>query len=208
MYLDNKYTIWYYNIVNRGKERNISIYTEKHHIIPKSLGGSNESSNLVKLTPREHYICHLLLVKMTTGLSKAKMTHAVVAYATWTTNNHKRNVVVNSRTIDMLKKSRAIFMTEEMNKPENKLRSSLGAKKVWSNPEHRKQQSIRRKLLWQNSAYLEKMSRRTPTTKKVMIENKIFDSLREAAVSLNLDPSTISKRCSSTHKKFANWNYI
>ena len=42
-------------------------YLEKHHIIPKckSFGGSkNGKNNLVKLTPKEHYICHLLLMKM------------------------------------------------------------------------------------------------------------------------------------------------
>jgi hypothetical protein len=36
---------------------------EKHHIIPKCAGGTNDSSNLVFLTPREHFICHALLVK-------------------------------------------------------------------------------------------------------------------------------------------------
>jgi hypothetical protein len=39
-------------------------YTEKHHIIPKCLGGSDEQSNLVNLTPEEHYIAHQLLVKI------------------------------------------------------------------------------------------------------------------------------------------------
>lgn len=36
-------------------------YGEKHHIIPKSCGGSNAKWNLVKLTPEEHYRCHYLL---------------------------------------------------------------------------------------------------------------------------------------------------
>lgn len=38
-------------------------YTECHHILPKSLGGSNDKSNLINLTAREHFICHLLLTK-------------------------------------------------------------------------------------------------------------------------------------------------
>ena len=37
-------------------------YCESHHIIPKCLGGSNSKSNIINLTFREHYICHLLLV--------------------------------------------------------------------------------------------------------------------------------------------------
>lgn len=35
-----------------------------HHIIPKCLNGTDESSNLTRLTAREHYIAHLLLVKI------------------------------------------------------------------------------------------------------------------------------------------------
>lgn len=44
-----------------------------HHILPRSLGGSDHPSNLVGLTPREHYMCHLLLVKMTSGKARGKM---------------------------------------------------------------------------------------------------------------------------------------
>lgn len=37
---------------------------ETHHIIMRSLGGSNDKSNLVNLTLREHYFMHELLVKV------------------------------------------------------------------------------------------------------------------------------------------------
>ena len=78
MYLQNKYTSWYNNIIQRAQSRVLSadIYTEKHHVIPKSLGGSNAKSNIVCITPREHFICHLLLTKMTTGNNLFKMKHA------------------------------------------------------------------------------------------------------------------------------------
>jgi len=45
-------------------KKSIDGYFEKHHIIPKCLGGSNENSNLVLLTGREHYLCHKLLIKI------------------------------------------------------------------------------------------------------------------------------------------------
>ena len=77
MWLQNKYTIIYYKITDRAKSRVLDEYTEKHHIIPKSIGGDNSKDNLVRLTPREHFICHLLLTKMTTGLNKRKMTFAL-----------------------------------------------------------------------------------------------------------------------------------
>ena len=55
----------YDNIIERAKNRKIdnNIYSEKHHIIPVSLGGLNTKENLVRLYPREHYIAHLLLYK-------------------------------------------------------------------------------------------------------------------------------------------------
>jgi hypothetical protein len=39
-------------------------YIEHHHIIPKCIGGLDEKFNLVALTPEEHFVCHILLVKM------------------------------------------------------------------------------------------------------------------------------------------------
>ena len=55
----------YDNLIQRAKGSvKISGYTEQHHIIPKCLGGSNQNSNLVRLTAREHYIAHQLLYKI------------------------------------------------------------------------------------------------------------------------------------------------
>ena len=59
------YKLCYDRLVQNAKERNVvNGYVEVHHIIPKSHGGSDDNSNLVKLTAREHYIAHLLLVKI------------------------------------------------------------------------------------------------------------------------------------------------
>ena len=52
-------------MIMRGWRRtDLEGYYEKHHIIPKCIGGGNEVSNIVKLTPEEHFIAHLLLGKM------------------------------------------------------------------------------------------------------------------------------------------------
>ena len=40
-----------------------TLYTEIHHIIPSSLGGSNDVSNLVALLPEEHLFAHKLRYK-------------------------------------------------------------------------------------------------------------------------------------------------
>lgn len=39
-------------------------YFETHHIIPRSLGGTDNKDNLVELTAREHFLCHWLLVNI------------------------------------------------------------------------------------------------------------------------------------------------
>jgi hypothetical protein len=92
MYLDNKYTKWYYNIIEAAKLRlPLTEDAENHHIIPESFfihrtrkgptgwleGDPNSPKNKVKLTCREHILCHMLLVKMTTGLAKKKMVHGL-----------------------------------------------------------------------------------------------------------------------------------
>ena len=76
IFINNKYTNWYNSLINKVKNRNITGYTENHHIIPSSLGGTNDKDNLVRLTAREHFICHLLLTKMTIGNDKHKMCFA------------------------------------------------------------------------------------------------------------------------------------
>lgn len=76
LFINNKYTVWYYKIVNHFTNLKIDGYTERHHIIPRSLGGKDNLENLVSLPARAHFICHLLLVKMTTGQAKMKMKYA------------------------------------------------------------------------------------------------------------------------------------
>lgn len=98
MFEQSKYSKYYYSIVNNAKSRTIrgNIYTEKHHIIPKSLGGDNSPSNLVKLTAREHFICHRLLARITTGQNRNKMVHALWRMC----NSLKSDYKVNSKTYE------------------------------------------------------------------------------------------------------------
>ena len=77
MFKENKYTNHYNLLTARAKDRVLTEYTERHHIIPQSLGGSNDKDNLVDLTAREHFICHWLLIKMTEGEARGKMLYAL-----------------------------------------------------------------------------------------------------------------------------------
>lgn len=102
MFIQNKYLNWYNNIIRSAVNReNGDVYYERHHIIPKSLGGSNHSSNLVKVTAREHYILHLLLVRFTTGDDRRKMIHA--AWYLCHKNKLYKNHKVSSRIYESLR---------------------------------------------------------------------------------------------------------
>ena len=87
----NKYTNWYQNIVTTAKDRIlINTYTETHHIIPRSLGGDNSKENLVKLTAREHFLCHYLLTKMTSGTAQIKMCFAFNSFRRSSKNQERQ----------------------------------------------------------------------------------------------------------------------
>ena len=101
MFLNNKYTRCYYSLIAKRKETPFNGYVENHHIIPRSMGGSNDVDNLVGLSAREHYIAHLLLARMTTGPIQHKMLKAAWLMACPT--RKERDYQVNSRIYESLR---------------------------------------------------------------------------------------------------------
>ena len=73
----NIYLDRYYKLINHYKQLTLEGYVEKHHIIPRTLGGKNDKANIVVLTAREHFVCHLLLTKMLTDGNRHKMVYAL-----------------------------------------------------------------------------------------------------------------------------------
>lgn len=71
----------YDDLINKAKDREYFINSERHHIIPRSMGGNNNPDNLVYLTPSEHYKAHYLLWKFTGSIK--------MAYAFWRMNMGK-----------------------------------------------------------------------------------------------------------------------
>jgi hypothetical protein len=58
---------WHYDRLietRKVRQREKGKYYERHHIVPKSMGGSNEKENLVYLTAREHFLAHWLLFRI------------------------------------------------------------------------------------------------------------------------------------------------
>lgn len=58
------YTSIYQKLIDRARYRSIEGYIERHHIIPRCFGGTDDTTNIVALTPEEHYLAHLLLSKI------------------------------------------------------------------------------------------------------------------------------------------------
>lgn len=105
IFLQNKYTKIYYNIINNTKSRTLScdVYTEKHHIIPKSIGGNNDNENIVTLTAREHFICHWLLTKMILGKSHRKMIYALYMMRANKPGQQRYFTKITARVYELLK---------------------------------------------------------------------------------------------------------
>lgn len=60
----------YTGIRKRTWKNHDGTYREAHRVIPGCMGGTYICSNVVYLTPEEHYIIHQLLVKLNPGNSK------------------------------------------------------------------------------------------------------------------------------------------
>lgn len=92
----------------KGRSKKSGIY-EKHHILPKSLGGTNDKSNLVLLTPREHYLAHWLLFKIYSGADKAKMAYA---FFQMTRVNSQHSRQITSRQYERAREAMSIIKGE------------------------------------------------------------------------------------------------
>lgn len=65
-------------------------YTERHHIVPRCMDGTNDPSNIVTLTAREHFLCHWLLTKIYP--KNRLLAHALVCMRGGPRGNGKRYV--------------------------------------------------------------------------------------------------------------------
>lgn len=132
IFINNKYTKWYFSIIQIAQLRELPdyIYKEKHHIIPCSLGGNNDSVNLVNLTAREHFICHWLLTKMVDNKMKPPMVYALFVMKAGNNKQHRYATKITSRVFSKLKEVRSVLVREQLTgravsqETKNKIRDS------------------------------------------------------------------------------------
>jgi hypothetical protein len=114
MFNNTKYTKLYYQIITPTLNRELNTYKELHHIIPRSLGGTDDKDNLTYLTAREHFICHWLLVKMTEGQARSKMIYALQGMRAQNNSQQRYETKITSRVYEHYRIEHARIHSETM----------------------------------------------------------------------------------------------
>ena len=202
----------YARIYNQIIERRLNIpfkgYVEEHHIVPVSLGGSNSKDNLVKLTAREHFVCHWLLVKMYKGckISYYKMLKAFNMMLVAHTNKQDRYCKITSRIFEIYRKDLANSLSFTQQGTNN---SQFGTKWICNT-----KRKINKKILttdpvpsgWEYGrnkwVIKEKPPKKIPNRRykngyQVIVEGKTFDSISQAADYLKIGHETARMRFKS-----------
>lgn len=123
-------------------------YFEIHHIIPRCLGGSNDRSNLVMFTGREHFVAHMLLWKAfpeNTSLMRA----AFLMSSRWISSADKiskNSEQLNSKTYSKLREEYASAISDQCSGENNPMYGKTHTEearqkiKEWhaANPDHGK----------------------------------------------------------------------
>lgn len=114
----SKYTKWYFSIVSSAKALGDRIpgYTEKHHIIPKSMGGTDSPDNIVRLSAKQHFVCHHLLTRMVNGENRRKAWKGLRSMSIMEAPNAKRlgSIRVTARLFEQIRKVNGLPDTPEM----------------------------------------------------------------------------------------------
>lgn len=107
----NKYKKWYADIIENAKHRVLDGYKESHHILPRSLGGSDNNDNIVDLTAREHFICHWLLTKIYTGEARGKMINAMYMMRAESSHQKRYESKITSRIYENLREEYSQYIS-------------------------------------------------------------------------------------------------
>ena len=148
-------------LIERARHRNLQCYFEKHHIIPKCLGGGDDLNNIVKLTPEEHYVAHQLLVKL--NPNNCNLIYAACLMSK--SPHHKR---LNNKLYKWLKIKLAEAQSKKFSgriwSEEQNISRSKNVKAQWADPDFRAKRS--------NSMRGRKWSEESKTARSAMLRGK------------------------------------
>jgi hypothetical protein len=181
MILDNKYSTWYFSIIENAKTKERIrkklinpdyVYYEGHHIFPQSIypEKKKDRDNLVLLTAKEHYICHLLLCKMFSGPNKHKMINAAIKMSYSSSPGQKR---YKSRSFSVIRNLMAIKNSEvhkgipkSAEHKEKISKSNMGKKMSQEFSEYCKE---RNKKMWESGCFDNRPRHSQETIEKIKL---------------------------------------
>jgi hypothetical protein len=165
----------YNQIIEKSKNRQLTEYKEIHHIVPKCLGGSDEKENLVELTAREHFLCHMLLCEIYPNENKLK--HALFLMSIGKQKAKVNQYAIGSRVYERLKKEYSEFLTGKKQSNETKNKKSEAMKQFWASLTEKERNQIFEKTKESN------------TGRKITWNDKIQNSLKNRKIEWDLKTS-------------------
>jgi hypothetical protein len=161
---------------------------EKHHILPKSVGGKNTKDNLVYLSVREHFVAHRLLAKI--------YPDSTLTYAVWLmTCFHKKSdgFILSSRLYEKLRKDHAERVSN------NSFKSEMTSKKLTGRKQSAEHIAARTKSRLENGPWLSKEAK-----------DNISNGVKEAYLNGKLIPRGFTKEdhIKSVATRKANGSYV
>lgn len=207
----------YDDICKRGQVRELTkeIYTEKHHIVPKCLGGGNEKSNLTKLTAREHFLVHYILTRIYPGNSKIWN----ACFKMCQTSKNQQRFIPNSRLYEFIKiqwsnlnRGANHFAFGKPKTDEHKKAIGDGNRGKIVSDETRQKMSIAQSGKKLPEKRVEQMrgfmKNNNPRSRKCSINDVEFISIAEASRYFNISNKVCRCRMESTKEEWIEWKYI
>lgn len=170
------------NIIDtRGRNGCKDNYFEKHHILPKCIGGNDKNDNLIDLYADEHFIAHKLLAEQYPDNIKITNTYIMMAFVK---NPNQPRKQLTPEEYEKARKTFSSSMKERWKDPEYRSLQSRINRERWKNPEYRKLQSENRTRLnyemWKDECFRKKMGEKS----KARWENASADELKKRKESM------------------------
>ena len=183
-------------------------YHERHHIVPKCMGGTNDEDNLIDLYAREHFEAHRLL-----ALENPENTSLVNAWWMMTVikNDFQDRFIVSAKEYEMARKEYSKIVSVRVSGENHPM---FGVHRYGENNPfygHKHSEETKRKIAesragrysGENSPlYGTHLSQETKCklskalklnqAKKVVCDGKVFDSVRSCAEFLGISSSYLS----------------
>jgi len=183
-------------IEKHGIEEKPCYYSERHHVVPKCMGGSDELSNLVYLKPKAHFTAHFLLWKI---YRSPKLGHAFNMMCNNTSQGSQRG----SRNYSIARKAHSEAMSES-----NPMFDPVIVAKISGDNHYMKQDK------WKDYFSEQRLGRNNPMFgrknpsryRKVMTPTGEYGSLVAAAEGNNLSRSSVMRYLKDARKE--EWCYI